>query len=629
MPIQTLPPLLINQIAAGEVIERPASVVKELVENALDAGATRLDITIEDGGRQMIRVADNGLGIPEHELSLALAPHATSKLSTADQLSSIQTLGFRGEALASIASVSRLRITSRATVDGQLADAGAVIQASGDRREPLEPVGCGPGSVVQVSDLFFNTPARRKFLRGSSSEFGHISDTISRTAMAHPNVGFKLTHGSRTTIDLPANQSRHRRCVHLIGNELDEALLELELVEPKTLNHDDTYQPVSIWGLAGLPVMARSSSKFIYICVNGRPIQDRSLNHAVKEAYRGLIAPNQYPVAVIFIDMDPRAVDVNVHPAKTNVRFADTNKMHALVLTALRQCLKANNLTPTASQQEAAHAGLDGQQPLDNPSSSQGPASINLNTVSIDSFVDHFKRLAPKQKGFVFQQVKQALANDDPDLLATETDLLTQTDPPAPTAPQVLQVHKSYLITQDDQGILIIDQHALHERVMFEQLRQRVLGDQSLESQRLLTPAIVSASPTEQALLEELDPLLQRIGIEAAPIGPNAVAIHAFPSFLFERNVDPVEFLEQVIDKAQEGQINLTDSNNAEAALHEALDMMACKAAVKAGDQMNPPQLASLLQQRQQIDRASSCPHGRPTAFRMTLSELAKRFDRT
>ncbi len=626
MPIRKLSKLLVNQIAAGEVIERPASVVKELVENSLDAGATRIDVILEDGGRQLIRISDDGHGIPPDELPLAVEPHATSKLTAAEQLAAIGTLGFRGEALASIASISRLKITSRATIDGKANEAGAVLEASGDQCGDVSPWAGSPGTVLEVRDLFFNTPARRKFLRTAPTEFGHINDTLTRIAMVHHNVAFKLKHNDRVTFDIPANQKRAQRCVALLGKDLNDELLEF--------THEDLPERGGgkIWGLAGQPSIARATGKAQYLCVNGRPIKDRNLAHAVKEAYRGLMPMDRFPVAVVFLEIDPHTVDVNVHPAKAEVRFRNPSHVHGLVLSAVRQRLLGSDLTPSASF--TGHNAFAGSS--FHPSGFTPPAPGASPNVSTDAFVDFFKRMDPKEKGFAYQEVRKALAEEDPSAIESDEDsLITPDSTSTPQAsglkPQsVLQVHKSYLVTQDDDGLIIVDQHALHERVMFEMLRKRVLGDgKPLESQRLLMPVIVDADAARQATLEQMQPLLEKIGVELAPIGPDAVAVQAFPSFLFERGVEPDTFIVDLVNKADTGQLDLSNPNVEESALHEVLDMMSCKAAVKAGDKMNGDELSALLAKREEIDRSSNCPHGRPTTLRLTLKDLEKQFGRT
>lgn len=626
MAIRALPPLLVNQIAAGEVIERPASVVKELVENSLDAGATRIDIAVEDGGRELIRISDNGSGIAAEDLPMAVAPHATSKLQSAEQLEAIATLGFRGEALASIASVSRLRLTSRATIAERLADSGWMIEVAGGHARAPSPAACAGGTIVEVRDLFFNTPARRKFMRAAATEFGHISETVLRLAMANPQAAFSLTHGGRKALDVPPQPPR-LRCVELLGAELDEALLEFEHVA----DTDADLPHTSIWGLAGLPTIARATSKFQYLFLNGRAIRDRNLAHAIREAYRGLTPSDRQPVAVIMLRMDPAAVDVNVHPTKSEVRFRHTSRVHSLVLHTLRQRLLGGDLTPSAQVTLAAGAvpsmfsGFS-REDGDSPTARFSPSSSD--------FVDYFKQMAPTQRGFVYEQVKAAMdearAADGETPLDAWSQAQDNASRPAPALREhgVLQVHQSYLVTQDEHGIIIIDQHALHERVIFEELRQRVLGRQ-MESQRLLMPAVAPANARRQDLLAQLQPLLERIGIEAEPLGPGSIGVQAFPTLLFERRVDPAEFITELLDRAEEGEFDLSTPTTTEAALHEVLDMMACKAAVKAGDQLAPEELAALLAKREQVERASNCPHGRPTAIRLTLRDLEKQFKRT
>ncbi len=638
MPIRSLPTLVINQIAAGEVIERPASVAKELVENALDAGATHIDLTLEEGGARLIRISDDGIGIPADELKLAVSPHATSKITASDELEAIGTLGFRGEALASIASISRLRITSRPrNPDGSLEEAAAVLEVEGDQSTGPTPASGKPGTVIEVRDLFFNTPARRKFMRSPAGEFGHINDTLARIAIVNPDCGFTLAHNGRTVRDLPRNQSRRERCIDLLGKDLEEGLLEFD-------HHDDPQRgSAHAWGLAGLPSLARATSKFQHVCVNGRPIRDRRLMHAVKEAYRGLMPPDKFPMVVLFIDLDPSHVDVNVHPQKAEVRFRHPSHVHGLVLTALRQRLLGADLTPSATFRPPVPA-IGSTEPA--PVATQA-APIR----STDEFVDYFKAMDPKQKGFVYQEVKEQLKQELAEEVAEEDDALEQqllsrqaaaqgqTDPRLPSADSlsILQVHNSYVVTQDEQGLVIIDQHALHERIMFEELRQRILEDKAaLESQRLLMPEVIDADASRQARLDDLRPLLVRLGIEADPIGPNTVAVHAFPSLLFSRNVKVGPFMTELLDKAEAGafdRLELGGGSDAqlpeEAALHEVLDMMSCKAAIKAGDKMSEEELAALLAKRDQIERSSNCPHGRPTTLRLTLKDLERQFGRS
>ena len=662
MRIRRLSPLLINQIAAGEVIERPASVVKELVENAIDAGARRVAVDVEDGGGKLVRVADDGAGIEEEDLPLAVAAHATSKIERAEELEAVNTLGFRGEALASIASVSRLRITTRPTRDGRIADAAFLLEAAGENLAEVRPASGKPGTVVEVRDLFFNTPARRKFLRTTPTEFGHVSDTLARIAMVHPGVGFTLTHNGRQNLDLPPRQDRLERVIDLLGRELEEALLPFEHRDPAARGGS------AVWGLAGLPSIARGSSKFQHLCINGRPIRDRSLAHAIKEAYRGLIPPDRFPLAVVMLEIDPATVDVNVHPAKAEVRFRNPSLARGLVLNTVRQRLLASDLTPRADlgptvfdrkPEPATHTPAEASDEEATASPATPAAAPSRPVTDSQSFVDYFRRMDPKQQGFVYQQVKAELgeaagsdergagmkegeAERDPHAAAERTSggEAAGMDPAA----SILQVHDSYLVTQDEQGLLIVDQHALHERVMFEQLRERIVGEgKPLESQRLLMPEVLDAAAARQATLEELEPLLSRIGIEAEPIGPKAVAVQSFPSLLFSRGVEVRPFVEEMLDKAQAGDFgdlaelstlyhadgeNTLGSDTAEAALHEVLDMMSCKAAVKARDHLSNTELTALLEQRETVERSSNCPHGRPTTIRLSLKDLARQFER-
>jgi DNA mismatch repair protein MutL len=652
MPIRTLSPLLVNQIAAGEVIERPASVVKEVVENAIDAGATRIDVAIEQGGRELIRISDNGCGIPLEELPLAIAPHATSKISTAEDLDAIATMGFRGEALASIVSVSRFSIVSRTK---EQSSAG-MIEAEGDRAKPPQPVGAPVGTTVVVRNLFFNTPARRKFLRGEQAESQRVVDVVENLALAQPAIAFTLLVDGKLRLELPPGQLPAQRALAILGEELAPELLELR---------SDTHG-LAMWGMIGKPAVARGTARHQRLFLNGRMIVDRSLNHAIKEAYRGLLDPTRYPMVVLFISIDPAQVDVNVHPTKAEVRFRNQANVHGAVLSAVRQTLRQADLTPAlelpaqplrswtesfrAGELPPASIGASRAAPPLTPEFGSGlPAPASKPAPALASFVEYFRRLDPHQKGFVYSEVKQALAADSPELLrdewSREVASAAQAAPPQEILPvvrpvaDVLQVHSSYIVTQDESGLVIIDQHALHERVMFEKLKARLERGSggvegggegkgegtNLESQRLLMPAVVNVDPSQVAMLDDLKPLLTRIGIEAEPIGPNAIGVHAFTSLLFERGVDPAQFMTDLLDKAAARGL----ANDSEAALHETLDMMACKAAVKAGDKLAPEELAELLKYRHTVERSSNCPHGRPTTLRLSLKELDKQFGRS
>ncbi len=634
-PIRTLPTLVANQIAAGEVVERPASVVKELTENALDAGATRITLDLEQGGVELIRITDDGSGIPEDELALALAPHATSKISSTSDLDHIATLGFRGEALASIASVSRLTLRSRTNA----MQGASSVEVEGATVAAPKPAAGAVGTCVTVRNLFFNTPARRKFLRTIATEQERCLDAFRHIVLSHPGVGFAANVDGRTVLDVPADQTPRARALAILGKDLSTQLLDVHADE-----FDDS-RGVALWGLAGLPSIARGSNKHQYIFVNGRPIKDRTIQHAAAEAYRGLIEPSRYPTVLLMLELSAAGVDVNVHPQKSEVRFRDSSLVHSVVLRALREALRRADLTPAysalaasqrQSMEEAAGAsGLpEGLLPAELPGSGMGSASgteshdaqgVVTSAQSIAKFVEHFSAARPASATgtsdrFSFNAIKSELDRA-----------------PAPTEPalidnrpesRVLQVHNSYLVTQDDQGVVIIDQHALHERVMFEYLLTRVMTN-GLERQQLLAPAVVNATGSQMDLLPQLEELMSKIGIEATPSGPSTISVHAFPSFLFDRGVDPIEFMQELLDRAERTPMLSDLKRGGETAMRDVLDMMSCKAAVKAGDRMSSTELDELVRLRREVERSSNCPHGRPTSIRLSIRELEKLFGRS
>jgi DNA mismatch repair protein MutL len=639
--ICALSPLVASQIAAGEVVERPASVVKELVENSLDAGASRVTVELERGGVELIRVTDDGCGIPAEDLPLALAPHATSKVRTSDDLVRIATLGFRGEAVASIASVSRLSIRSR-TADQPGA---SLIEAEGDSIGPVQPAPGPPGTSITVRNLFFNTPARRKFLRTERTEQGRCAEVLDAIAMARPAVGFKLVVDGRVSVDLPPDQSPRERIGGVMGRELNSQLLEAHADEIDAPGPEGS-RGLSLYGLVGLPAIARATAQAQHIFVNGRPVKDRTVMHALREAYRGLIEPSRYPTAILLIEMDPAMVDVNVHPAKTEVRFRDSSLVHSAVLRAVRDALRSADLTPTAGGGQRPWAG-EGRAILPGGGMQTGGGGSGGGGHS--PFVDYFRRAAPAgaPTRLSYDALRRALnepaAPDAPNISGDDfpesSDVgngaaPTDSSPfgseapeaslpmPEPASP-ILQVHKSYLVTQDAQGVVIIDQHALHERAMFELLLARIaMAD--LESQRLLVPATVEASAAHIDRLPLLAPLFKRLGIEAEPMGPSTIAVHAFPTFLFDKGVEPASLLAELLEKSAADDFE----PSSEETLRDILDMMSCKAAVKAGDQMSAVELADLVRLREEIERSSNCPHGRPTSIRVTIRDLEKLFGR-
>ncbi len=625
--IGVLPDLLVNKIAAGEVVERPASVVKELVDNALDAGATRISVAIEDGGKQLIRVTDDGFGMTAEDLRLAVMPHATSKIGSDEDLYAISTMGFRGEALASISAVSKLRIVSRVPE----AVEGNELRVAGKELVAAQAAGCPAGTTIEVRDLFFNVPARRKFLRAKSTEVGHINEQIARVGLAFPDIGFELTNNGRVTHNLPPSAERMGRIAKFYSPELAEALIRVERDE----------RGVALEAFLAPPAQSRATAQWQYTFVNGRYIRDRYVQHAIKEAYRGLTEPNRHGVVFLFLTVDPHEVDVNVHPTKIEVRWADSNLIHSQVLSALRETLRKGSLpaalrpstSPTPIEpaeqdrirREAAMSlkALSPLRPSDPPKYQRLESAASTGRAMAE---DRY----PGKPGVDPTKVWKSLYGEPGNVestpaehAGTTTDVSTTMFPPATTArPRAIQLHELYLVTETDDGIVIIDQHALHERVIYEQLRDRITSG-PLEAQRLLLPETVNVTSSQIALLETHGDLLRSLGIEATPLGSDTIAVHAFPSLL--KDTDVVSFFRDLLDflAIQPATVE------GEAVLHEVLDMMACKAAVKAGDVLTDGEIDALMRKRHLIEGSSSCPHGRPTMLHLTKRELDRQFKRT
>ena len=600
--IQQLSPSLVNRIAAGEVIERPAAVVKELVENSIDAGATEITVEVEDGGRELIRVIDNGSGIGPEDLPLAFASHATSKLAEDDDLFRISTMGFRGEALASIGAVSHARMLSRV---GD-ADAAGEIFSRGGVITDVQAAAGNVGTTIEIRNLFYNTPARRKFIKGVSTEFGHISEMLLRLALPHPEVQFKLLHNGRSVLNLPPT-SEQERLLSAWPEEFHEQRLPVNARDAE----------VHLHGIIGLPELARPTARYQYLYLNGRMIRDRFIQHALREAYRGLTEPGRHPAAILLLQIPPQDVDVNVHPTKAEVRFRDGGRIHGLVLSAVREVLLGNDLAPIAV-------------PMTEPG--------NAPRLEMHERLADFFRQNPANFGSVPAQAPATAPMPYPPLAVSRIELpsnATFSTPPhdpsnpdpesssPPAKPQAaIQLHNSYLVAQSEDGMVIIDQHALHERIMYEELLTRVRRG-PLESQRLLIPIPVAVSGTQSALLDQIQPLLRRLGIEVMPFGPGSAAIHSFPSFL--EKLEPGEFVRELLERGEQELLDLHD----EELMHGVLDMMACKAAVKAGDPLTTPEIEALLARRDLVERSSNCPHGRPTTLRLSLRDLEKQFKRT
>ncbi len=618
--IQPLPDLLVNKIAAGEVIERPASVVKELLENALDAGATRISLTIEDGGKKLIRVTDNGSGIAADQLDLAVMPHATSKISSEEDLFRIHTMGFRGEALASIGSVAHLNIKSRASQ----AEEGAEIHVAGEEIQSRSAAGCAVGTTIEVRDLFFNVPARRKFLRGANTESGHVQEQFARVALPNPQVEFELFNGSRQVKHLPRCEDMRERISAFHGTDLAKDLIRIERDE----------RGLRIVGYAATPAQNRASGKWQYVFLNGRYIRDRYVQHAVKEAYRGLMEHDRFPVVFLSLGIDPEQVDINVHPTKIEVRWQDSNMIHSQVLSALRETFLQHDLTPALSARRAA-APLSPEQRLEErqriadffkqatPGSARGgtgglSASVAAGTSGTGGQAAS-STPAPTQTASVsMADLAMRFQSGSGAESATAGPVIAGEPAPVP----VLQLHRTYLVTETDEGMLIIDQHALHERIIYDQLRRRIASG-TLEAQRLLIPETIEMTSEHVSVLQDHQGLLQKLGIDFTLYGETTVAVQSFPSVLHSSAITP--FVKDLADRlAEKG-----NKPHTEVLIHEVLDMMACKAAVKAGDPLTDEEMRGLIQQRDVVDKSSNCPHGRPTTLRFSLADLERQFKRT
>jgi len=657
--IHVLPDLLVNKIAAGEVIERPASVVKELVENSLDAGATRLDIAIEQGGRKLIRIVDNGTGMDTEDLALCVQPHATSKISRENDLFSIQTMGFRGEALPSIGAVSQLRVVSRKPDHNEAYE----IRVQGSQMDPVTATAAPPGTTVEVRELFFNVPARQKFLKSAQTEIGHIVEQVARIALVRPQVEFRLSHNGRPSHHLRSAQGMQSRIADFYGQELADALLDIRREE----------RGLKIGGFVGRPSINRSSTKWQYLFLNGRYIRDRLIMHAVKEAYRGLIDSHRHPIVFLTLEIDPANVDVNVHPTKIEVRWRDTNVLYSQVLSALRDRFLNTDLTPDLQMNRLTSplgeplwsppSDVDDVQKTTNAAPQQNTtAQQDAHEVEVpettqarqqqirESVAEFFKRARPIADRPSMTHIQSTGTFNPPTQvpniglrasITPQSNLSPTSSPTTPVATQpslcphespsdgeelvadkVMQVHRSYLIAESADGITVIDQHALHERILFEQFSKQ-LSKGTLESQRLLIPETVDVSPDQTTLLEAYAETLQRLGFEIGPYGPRTIAIHAAPTLLRPERI--IGFVRDMLDRFADR----SAPASTEMITNDLLSMMACKAAVKAGDPLSPEEIQSLLAQRDQIERSSNCPHGRPTSLRLTLTDLERQFKRT
>ena len=584
---------MINKIAAGEVVERPASVVKEMVENSIDAEASHIEIALEDGGKKLIRVTDDGIGMSPPDLALALERHTTSKIGGADDLFRINTLGFRGEALASIASVSRCRVVSRE----RGAEEAASLECEGDCLGEVRACGAPEGTIIEVRDLFYNVPARKKFLRTSATELRHVTETATRLALPHYALGVKLMHGGKAVLRLPGATSPRERIAALFGDDLCRLLLPV---------HSES-SAMTLTGLIAGPGEGLPSATQ-YVFLNGRYIRDRAVHRAIAEAYRGRLTRGRFPAAFLFLQLDPGRVDVNVHPTKIEVRFRDSGAVFAQILTALEHALGSSGPLPAG------------------PAAAPRAEKSDHDTSVRQAVADFFERAADRSEPAHERRRRDAHEPAFPAAAPTASeDAQSPADTTAPptmpaTVRSFAQLHNSYIVEETPDGFLLIDQHALHERILYDELRRRV-DRASVPRQRLLVPEIVDLRPEDFLRVMELKDALLTMGVEVEPFGEKTVAVHAVPHLAGD--VNPGELLLEIL-----GVAGGPGRGKATASQEDIMRAIACKAAVKAGDRLPRAQIESLLEQRDRLGPEPTCPHGRPTTLRFDLRDLEKQFRR-
>jgi len=618
--IHQLTPRLANQIAAGEVVERPASVIKELLENCLDAQATKVEVDVEQGGVKLMRVRDNGTGIGEQDLALALSRHATSKIASLEDLESVQSLGFRGEALASVSSVSRLTLTSN--TQGQ-ESAWQVITQGHDMEAQLQPAAHPIGTSVEVRDLFFNTPARRKFLRTEKTEFGHLEEVIKRLALSRFDVAFSLRHNQKVIHNLrPADTqtAQEKRVASVCGPAFMQQALHIEMEAPG----------LRLWGWVGLPTFSRSQMDLQYFFVNGRVVKDKLVGHAVRQAYRDVLYHGRHPAFVLYLELEPSNVDVNVHPTKNEVRFRDGRLVHDFIFRSLHKTLaQVRPETPTGGgieqlgvmqdqfqvQPQGLEAGVfSGQTQVDLGQVAGNPASSNAQQMPWLS--GSLNQPSP------FQMQEQAkvyghLHGDSAPLMGSTLE--AGQVPPLGYA--VAQLHGIYILSENAKGLVLVDMHAAHERIVYEKMKTS-WAEQGIKAQPLLVPISMAVSSREADQVEVEKELFNELGFVIDRSGTESLVVRQVPSLLQHANV------EQLVRDVLADVVTYGSSDRIRAAHNELLGTMACHGAVRANRRLNHVEMNALLRDMEITERSGQCNHGRPTWTQLSLSELDKLFMR-
>ncbi|MBL38439.1 MAG: DNA mismatch repair endonuclease MutL [Xanthomonadales bacterium] len=604
MPIRGLPAHLVNQIAAGEVIERPASVVKELAENSLDAGASRVRIEIDGGGERRIRITDDGGGIPAEEIELALTPHATSKIASLEDLEAVASLGFRGEALASIASVSRLSLGSRP----EGAESGMRIECDGGRAGEITPFATPPGTVIEVRDLFFNTPARRKFLKTERTEYNHIDELVKRLALARMDVAFELKHNGKASRNLPGatdDQARLSRVERVCGRDFVDAALSI----------DTEHSGLRLHGWIARPAFSRSQADMQYFFVNGRLVRDRLVTHAIRQAYSDVLYSGRHPAYVLMLAIDPARVDVNVHPQKTEVRFRDGRLVHDFLFSMLNRALADTRAGAGVGTDGAVQSGADrfagasqsaggshasGLRSSGHQSGLQSAGQGGLG-LSVSESISRYAQLA-------------AAAGNRP---AGEQHEHDKHIPPLGFA--VAQIHGVFVLAQNAHGLVIVDMHAAHERITYERMKL-AWNEDRIRAQPLLVPETLSCSTREVSALEQHADDLRRLGFELTAAGPESVLVRAVPALL--ANADKAGLVRDVLSDL----VELGQSRRVEQAVDELLSPAACHGSVRANRQLTIEEMNGLLRDMERTERSDQCNHGRPTWVQLDMGQLDKLF---
>ncbi|MBX2809878.1 MAG: DNA mismatch repair endonuclease MutL [Cellvibrionaceae bacterium] len=613
--IQRLSPRLANQIAAGEVVERPASVIKELLENSIDAGATRIEVEVEAGGVKRIRVRDNGCGIAKDDLPLALSRHATSKITLLDDLEAVATLGFRGEALASISSVSRLTLTSNC----EQGHSGWAVKAEGrDMVAELAPAAQSRGTAVDIRDLFFNTPARRKFLRTEKTEFGRIDDVIKQLALAQFAIAFELRHNQRLVHSFRAAENeaeKNRRVAKIFGPAFMEQALTIDIER----------HGLRLWGWVGLPTFSRSQSDFQHFYVNGRPIKDKLIAHAVRQAYRDVLYHGRHPAFILYLTLDPATVDVNVHPTKHEVRFRDHRHVHNFIYSSLHHLLAKVSPKEQASTLVSPVAATHAVSAAEHAFADSAVAQAAIAQPKVQAALP----LAQRQRGPSFSpsprkplQVAESLAF----YAQTEASTVGAQDagdevqvPPLGYA--IAQLKGIYILAENAEGLIVVDMHAAHERVVYERMKT-TFAEGSVQSQPLLVPVSLALSEKEVLCAETHSAVFLQLGFVVATAGPETLLVRELPSVLQGADV------EQLVRDVLADLIQFGSSDRIQQQIHEVFSTMACHGAVRANRKLSLSEMNALLRDMEVTERSGQCNHGRPTWTQLTLAELDKGFMR-